>query len=98
MCIASHLVKRGKDKTVRKSTSLKRSIGTVIAKVLNCIPRFRIVCIDTTAFLFMVFYCFLRALGVRTGQPLYGIFAQVGWPNIGPAAAGPAGPVAMALY
>ena len=54
MHIASRLVERGKDKTVRKSTSLKRPIGTVIAKVLNCIPRFRIVYIDTTAFLFMV--------------------------------------------
>ena len=28
--------------------------GTVMAKVLKCIPRFRIVYIDTTAFLFMV--------------------------------------------
>ena len=26
----------------------------------------------------------------------YGTFGQVGWPNIGPAAAGPAGPVPMA--
>ena len=52
--IASSLVEQGKDKTVRKSTSLKRSIGTMKAKVLNCIPRFCIVYIDTTAFLFMV--------------------------------------------
>ena len=52
--IASRLVERGKDKTVRNSTSLKLTVGTVIAKVLNCIPRFRIVYINTTAFLFMV--------------------------------------------
>ena len=52
--IASRLVERGKDKTVRKSTSLQLPFGTVIAKVLNCIPRFRIVYINTTAFLFMV--------------------------------------------
>ena len=37
------LVKRGKDKTVRKSTILKQSIGTRIVKVLRCIPRPHIV-------------------------------------------------------
>ena len=52
--IASRLVERAKDKTVGKSTSLQLSVGTVIAKVLNCIPRIRIVYIDTTAFLFIV--------------------------------------------
>ena len=52
--VASFLVKRAKDKTVRKSTNLQLSVGTVIAKVPNCIPRFCIVYIDTTAFLFMV--------------------------------------------
>ena len=52
--IASRLVERAKDETVTKSTSLQLSVGTVIGKVLNCIPRFRIVYIDTTAFLFMV--------------------------------------------
>ena len=41
--IASRLVDRAKDKTVRKSASLQLSVGTVIATVLNCIPRFRIV-------------------------------------------------------
>ena len=34
---SSSLVERGKDKTVRNSTSLKRSISTVIANVPNCI-------------------------------------------------------------
>ena len=29
---------------------------------------------------------------------MYGIFAWVGWPNIGLAAAGPAGPVPTALH
>ena len=52
--IASRLVERAKDETVMKSTSLQLSVGTVIAKVRNCIPRFRIVYIETTAFLFMV--------------------------------------------
>ena len=52
--IASRLVERAKDETVTKSTSLQQSVGTVIAKVLNCIPRFRIVCIETTAFLLMM--------------------------------------------
>ena len=55
--IASRLVERAKEKTVRKSTSLQLSVSTVMAmmaKVLNCIPRFRIVYIDTTVFLFMV--------------------------------------------
>ena len=52
--IASRLVEQAKDNTVRKSTSLQLSVGTVIAKVLNCIPRFCIVYIDTTAFQFMV--------------------------------------------
>ena len=33
--IASRLVERGKDKTVRKTTSLQLPFGTVIAKVLN---------------------------------------------------------------
>ena len=49
--IASHLVKWAKDKTVRKSTNLQLSVCTVIAKVLNCIPRFCIVYIVTTTFL-----------------------------------------------
>ena len=48
VCIESGLVEQGKDKTVRKSASLKRPIGTVIA------TRFHIVYIDTIAFLFMV--------------------------------------------
>ena len=48
------LVERGKDKTVRNAKSLKRSIGTVIANVPNCILRSRIVYIDTTGFLFVV--------------------------------------------
>ena len=52
--IASRLVERAKDETVTKSTSLQLSVGTVIANVLNCIPRFRIVYIEITAFLFMV--------------------------------------------
>ena len=52
--ITSHLVERAKDETVRKSTSLQLLVGIVIAKVLNCILRFRIVYKDTTAFLFMV--------------------------------------------
>ena len=33
-----------------------------------------------------------------TRWSLYDIFARVGWPNIGPAAAKPAGPVPMALH
>ena len=38
-------------------------------------------------------------LGARIGHPLYTAFkcARVGWPNIGPAAAAPAGPVPTAL-
>ena len=52
--ITSHIVEQSKDKTVGKSTSLKWSIHTVIAKVLNYIPKFLIVFIYTTAFLFMV--------------------------------------------
>ena len=36
--IASRLTERGKDKTVRNSTSLQLPVGTLIAKVLNCIP------------------------------------------------------------
>ena len=47
--VVSHhaLVERGKDKTVRNAESLKRSIGTVMANVPNCILRSRIVYIDT---------------------------------------------------
>ena len=52
--IASRLVEQAKDNTVRKSTSLQLSVGAVIAKVFNCIPRFHIVYINTTTFLFMV--------------------------------------------
>ena len=52
--ITSCLVERAKDETVRKSTSLQLSVGTMIVKVLNCTPRFHIVYIDATAFLFMV--------------------------------------------
>ena len=52
--IASPLVERAKDETVRKSTSLQLSVSTMMVKVLNCIPRLRIVYIDITAFLFMV--------------------------------------------
>ena len=43
VCIASRLVEQGKDKTVRNSTSLELPVGTVIVKILNCIPRFHIV-------------------------------------------------------
>ena len=39
---------------VETSTSVSRSLGTVEVKVHNCIPRSRIVYIDTTGFLFMV--------------------------------------------
>ena len=46
--IASRLVERGKDKTVRNSTNLQLPVGIVIAKLLNCIPSFRIVYINTT--------------------------------------------------
>ena len=52
--IASPLVERAKDETVRKSTSLQLLVGTVMVKVLNCIPRLCIVYIDITTFLFMV--------------------------------------------
>ena len=40
------------------------------------------------------------SLGAKLNNPpklMYGIFAWVGWPNIGPAVPGPAGPVPTAL-
>ena len=39
----------------------------------------------------------LARIGQPTWQNLYGIFAWIGWPNIGLAATGPATPVSTAL-
>ena len=39
---------------VGTSTSVSRSLGTMEVKVHNCIPRSRVVYIDTTGFLFVV--------------------------------------------
>ena len=56
---ASHIMLHSKKVKTRlsvvekTSTSLSQSFGTVMAKVHNCIPRSRIVYIDTTGFLFM---------------------------------------------
>ena len=52
--VASCFVERGKNKTVRNSTSLKCSIGTMIANVSNYILWSCIIYIDTTGFLFVV--------------------------------------------
>ena len=64
------------------------------------LSAFFIVIAAIIAHLFMIYDASLLLEQKLNNPPklVYGIFAQVGWPNIGLAATGPAGPVPTALF